>query len=69
MPNWKELGGLDKVSLGEVLEECEQGVLEWALARSGGNQAKAAKLIGIPRTTLRSRLAARRSDNSSEGTD
>ena len=47
-----------RVSLPELLEICERRVVEWALARAGGNQVRAAELLSIPRTTLRSRLAS-----------
>jgi DNA-binding NtrC family response regulator len=56
------LGSCEGVSLHEVLKDCERNLVEWALDRSGGNQVKAAELLSIPRTTLRSRLAALRDE-------
>jgi DNA-binding NtrC family response regulator len=51
-----------EISLPETLRDCEHRLIDWALARSGGNQAQAAELLSIPRTTFRSRLAALRED-------
>jgi DNA-binding NtrC family response regulator len=38
------------------MRECERRLLDWALARSGGSVALAARLLRLPRSTLRSRL-------------
>ena len=40
----------------EVLREAEKTVIEAALERSGGNQSKAARWLGITRLTLREKL-------------
>lgn len=40
----------------EYMEQCEKRLLDWALARSGGNVSIAARLLRLPRSTLRSRL-------------
>jgi DNA-binding NtrC family response regulator len=55
---------LDKVSFRELSERFERDLIQWALQRAGGNQGKAAELLGIPRTTLQSKLGiTRRSDS------
>jgi len=38
------------------MEACEQRLLQWALAKSNNNISVAAKLLGLPRSTLRSKL-------------
>jgi DNA-binding NtrC family response regulator len=43
-------------SLDELLADVERTVLLETLQRFGGNQSAAAQKLGIPRTTLRSRL-------------
>jgi DNA-binding NtrC family response regulator len=44
------------VELKPFLAEAERAAIRWALQRTRGSQAKAAQLLGIPRTTLRDRL-------------
>ena len=44
-----------------TLADVERGHIERALRETGGNQTKAAKLLGIPRRTLVRKLAERRS--------
>lgn len=41
---------------GVVLEEMERSLIEQALSRTGGNQTRSAKLLGLTRDTLRYRL-------------
>jgi DNA-binding NtrC family response regulator len=53
-----DLENRDCVCFETVITECERELLDWALARTGGNQVQAAKLLGLSRTTLRGRLAA-----------
>jgi DNA-binding NtrC family response regulator len=60
------LGDEDKISLSELLQSCEEQAIEWALSRSAGNQAQAADLLGVPRTTLRSRMEALRLNGDSD---
>jgi len=43
------------------METAEQAYLDWALEKSHGNLSEAARWLGIPRTTLRDKLALRRS--------
>ena len=40
----------------DYMRTCERRLLDWALARSGGSVAVAARLLRLPRSTLRSRL-------------
>jgi two-component system nitrogen regulation response regulator GlnG len=40
-----------------VLAEVERPLLEWVMARTGGNQLAAARVLGINRNTLRKRLS------------
>ncbi len=47
----------EQIDLTALLKQVEEETVFWALSKAGGNQAKAAKLLGIPRTTLRHRLA------------
>jgi DNA-binding NtrC family response regulator len=55
-----DLESRDSVCFDAVVAECERALLDWALARTGGNQVRAAKLLELSRTTLRGRLAAAR---------
>ena len=41
---------------GEVIARVEKPLLEEVLARTGGNQVRAARILGIHRTTLRERM-------------
>jgi DNA-binding NtrC family response regulator len=44
------------LNLQEIVDNVERQLIDSALARTGQNQAKAAELLGIPRTTLRDKL-------------
>ncbi len=46
-----------KVRLDEALEEFEKQFVQTALARSGGNQCKAAQILHIHRNTLARKIA------------
>jgi DNA-binding NtrC family response regulator len=48
------------VRLAELVEQFEDDVIQWALAQANGQQARAADLLGIPRTTLQSKLGRRK---------
>lgn len=50
------LDGFDKVDLRIMTEEFENNIIQWALKKNQGNQGKAADCLGIPRTTLQSKL-------------
>ena len=46
----------ETINYGEYMEACERRLLDWALARSGGSVTTAARLLQLPRSTLRSKL-------------
>jgi DNA-binding NtrC family response regulator len=48
------------VRLTELVEQFEDDVIQWALAQANGQQARAADLLSVPRTTLQSKLGRRR---------
>lgn len=47
--------GRQSIPLDRTLEAFEHALLDWALRKSGGNQAQAAKLLDIPRSTFQYR--------------
>jgi DNA-binding NtrC family response regulator len=51
------------VNLKDLSEQFEREVIHWALLKSKGHQLKAAEILGIPRTTLQSKIS-KDSDNS-----
>jgi len=55
-----DLEGQQSVPFDELLAAAQRELFDWALTRAGGNQTRAAALLQISRTTLRSRLAALR---------
>ena len=44
------------INLPEELQAHERRLLDWAMEAAGGNQTRAAKFLGLSRTTLRSKL-------------
>jgi len=50
------LGTQETVDLRVLTEEFERDLITWALRKAHGNQLKAAAILGIPRTTLQSKL-------------
>ncbi len=44
------------VRLGDLVREFEDEILAWAMAEAEGQQTRAAELLGVPRTTLQSKL-------------
>lgn len=53
----------DNVRFNELVRQFEDDVIGWAMTASGGEQQHAAKILDLPRTTLQSKLARRRSDS------
>ncbi len=54
-----QLQGQTNLSLPDLVHEFEMAVVDWAMEQTGGSQSAAAKLLGIPRTTLQSKLGHR----------
>jgi len=52
-----DLSNIQSIHLQDVLSDVEKRLIEWAHKRTNGNQVKMAEILGIPRTTLRNRLA------------
>ena len=50
------LAGIETVSFKELVQQAEDEVNSWALKEAGGEQQRAAQLLGLPRTTLQSKL-------------
>ncbi|MCC6750570.1 MAG: sigma 54-interacting transcriptional regulator [Deltaproteobacteria bacterium] len=44
------------VELPQLTEQFQQAVLDWAQEKAGGNLHRAAKILGVPRSTLQSKL-------------
>ena len=52
-----KLGRADAVDMVGVLADVEARMVRWALDRSNGNLARAAEMLGIPRSTLQYRVS------------
>lgn len=53
-----DLDGADPTNLWEMVMQCvEKPVLDVAMVRAGGNQSRAAAMLGMTRSTLRKKLA------------
>ena len=52
-----ELDGRERVDMPEVIADAERELIRWAMDKVAGNQIRAAELLGVPRTTLQSKLA------------
>ncbi len=53
------LEGRDRIDLPAELRAFERALIDWAMLRNDGNQSRAARALGIPRSTLQSKLASR----------
>jgi len=51
------LDGHDSVPFADVVHQVEQRIIAWAMERADGQQKRAAEILGLPRTTLQSKLA------------
>ncbi len=51
------LSGAQNVQMTSIIADVERKLVGWALARAKGNLAKAAEMLGIPRSTLQYRIA------------
>ena len=51
------LGGKDRVVFSEAVRAFETQLIRWAMQRAQGQQSKAAEILGLPRTTLQSKLS------------
>jgi DNA-binding NtrC family response regulator len=54
-----KMSGIERVDIGSVLDDLETRLIDWALERSEGNLAKAAELLGVPRSTLQYKVNRR----------
>jgi len=50
------LAGVDSVPLKDLVQQFEDELIKWAMKEAGGEQQRAAQLLGLPRTTLQSKL-------------
>jgi DNA-binding NtrC family response regulator len=50
------LSGIDHIDISKVLDDMEGRLIQWALANSEGNMAKAAEMLGLPRSTLQYKI-------------
>jgi DNA-binding NtrC family response regulator len=57
-----ELEAQIKVSLPELVKDFENALIQWAMQRAHGQQSVAAEILGVPRTTLQSKLGRPRED-------
>ncbi len=46
------LSGAENVEMTSIITDVEKRLIDWALARAEGNLAKAAEMLGIPRSTM-----------------
>ncbi|MCZ7647999.1 MAG: sigma-54 dependent transcriptional regulator [Planctomycetota bacterium] len=51
-----KLADRETLDLRAAQQDFEQDLIQWALDKAGGNQVKAAQILGVPRSTLQSKL-------------
>ncbi len=56
-----KMSGVEHVDIASVVEDLEARLIRWALEKSEGNLAKAAEMLGIPRSTLQYKINRRAS--------
>jgi len=54
------LADTNGVQFNELVHQFEDEIISWAMGVSGGQQQKAAEILGLPRTTLQSKLSRNR---------
>ncbi|MHC4607785.1 MAG: helix-turn-helix domain-containing protein [Planctomycetota bacterium] len=52
------------MDLASVVEDVEERMVRWAMEKSGGNLAKAARLLGVPRSTLQYKVGRQKGGSS-----
>ena len=60
------LDGLEQVDMNALIDDMEQQILVWALAKTDGNLAQTSQMLGMPRSTLQykvQKLVSRREDD------
>ncbi len=58
------LDEVDSLDMAEVMADVEARIVRWALQRSGGNLARAAEMLNLPRSTLQYKAAKLDSNHS-----
>ncbi len=53
------LAGVEAVSFKDLVQQFEDEIIKWAMSEAGGEQQRAAQLLGLPRTTLQSKRTKR----------
>jgi two-component system, NtrC family, response regulator len=60
------LDGLEEIDFNSATADMENALIDWALKRAGGNQAKAAQLLHVARSTLQYRMGRAQGGKSGE---
>ncbi|NOY92757.1 MAG: sigma-54-dependent Fis family transcriptional regulator [Deltaproteobacteria bacterium] len=56
------LEGAERIALPELLRQFEDEAIQWAMRQAKGSQTHAAEMLGIPRTSLQSKIVRHRED-------
>jgi DNA-binding NtrC family response regulator len=54
-----KMSGIERVDIASVLDDLETRLIDWAMEKAEGNLAKAAEILGIPRSTLQYKINRR----------